>query len=150
MLQWIQANSIWLWWMGGISLFLFVGSLLMLPILVARIPADYFKARRLRVETQRITHQKPPHFLLRLGLKILKNVFGVLLLLAGIAMLLLPGQGIVTILLGLMLIDFPGKQNFEEEMIQKPAVLKTINWMREKASKPPLEFLEKPKQEDGI
>ena len=63
-----------------------------------------------------------------------------LMVLVGVAMLLLPGQGILTILIGLMLLDFPGKRGLERRLVQQPAVWRAINWMRAKAHQPALEL----------
>ena len=68
---------------------------------------------------------------------VFKNILGVLFILAGIAMLVLPGQGVLTILIGISFIDFPGKRKLEIEIIQKEPVQKAVNWIREKAGKEP-------------
>ena len=71
---------------------------------------------------------------------ILKNTVGALLLVVGIAMLVLPGQGILTILMGLMLSDVPGKRRLELWLVKRPPVLRALNWMREKGGKEPFEL----------
>ena len=58
----------------------------------------------------------------------------------GILMLVLPGQGLLTILVGLMLSDYPGKFKLEKRIIKTNLVLKTINWYRTKSNIPPLIF----------
>jgi hypothetical protein len=70
----------------------------------------------------------------------LKNVLGLLLIGAGIAMLLLPGQGLLTIVIGIMLLNFPGKRKLELRLIRIPALLRTVNRLRAKADRPPLEL----------
>jgi hypothetical protein len=67
-----------------------------------------------------------------------KNLIGYGLILAGILMLLLPGQGILTMITGLLLIDYPGKFRLERQIARQPAILKSLNWLRAKAQKPPL------------
>jgi len=42
LIEWFQANDTVLWWLGGISLVTFVGTLIAVPIVVIRIPSDYF------------------------------------------------------------------------------------------------------------
>ncbi len=71
---------------------------------------------------------------------VLKNLLGVALVGAGIVMLVLPGQGILTILIGVMLMDFPGKYALEKRLVSRPTVMRSLNWMRAKANRPP--FLE--------
>ena len=69
---------------------------------------------------------------------IIKNVIGYSLILGGIMMLVLPGQGLFTIIIGLMLSNYPGKYSIERKFIAIPSVLKSINWLRKKSDKPPL------------
>jgi hypothetical protein len=58
--------------------------------------------------------------------------------LAGFAMLFLPGQGLLTILIGVSLMDFPKKRVLEAKMVGQPTLLGVINSMRHKFGKPPL------------
>jgi len=136
MLDFIRANDTLFWWLGAASLVMFLGTLLALPFMVAMIPADYF------------THdqRRPPPFadhhpVIRMVLLIAKNILGGVFSLAGIAMLILPGQGLLTILIGLLLIDFPGKFALERWLIRRKAILKSINWLRAKRRKEPLRML---------
>ena len=69
-----------------------------------------------------------------------KIVLGMMLLLAGIAMLVLPGQGIITILVGLSLIPFPGKRRLELFLLSRKTVRSSLNWIRIKANKDPFIF----------
>ena len=59
-------------------------------------------------------------------------------LVAGVAMLVLPGQGLLTILIGLMLISFPGKRGLERRIVGRPTILRILNGMRARRSLPPL------------
>jgi len=70
--------------------------------------------------------------------KIIKNLIGVILMIVGVLMLFLPGQGLLTILLGLFFVDFPGKRKLELRLIRKPAIYKTINNVRAIAKQPPI------------
>jgi hypothetical protein len=74
---------------------------------------------------------------------ILRNVLGVILILGGLAMLVLPGQGVLAILAGLLLTTFKGKHKLARKIVQKPKVEKALQWIREKAHRPPLEIPEK-------
>ena len=76
--------------------------------------------------------------MVRAALLIGKNIFGVVFVLMGLAMLLLPGQGILTIVIGLVLIDFPGKYNLERWIVSRRAVLNSINWLRQRADRGPI------------
>lgn len=135
--EWFLAHTTLLWWLGLLSILMFVGSLIALPMLVIRIPVDYFT--RLRHPPARASGW-------RLGLHVLKvivkNCLGLVFLLAGIAMLVLPGQGILTMLLGLTLLDLPGKSALEWRLVRQPMVWQSLNWLRTKAHHPPLEWPE--------
>ena len=133
MLEWIGDHQAWMGAMAVISLITFVGSLIAIPVLVARIPADYFLNRKPPPGSWRETHP-----VIRMTMLILKNALGVLFLAAGIAMLVLPGQGIITILIGITLMSFPGKRALELRLVSIPAVFRSINWIRSKTRQPAL------------
>jgi len=132
---WAEDHKEWLFALGGLSLLTLATSALVLPVIVTRMRADYFLPDR--DHTRSLAHQHP--VIRGIGI-VLKNLFGTILFLAGILMLGLPGQGILTILIGLMLLDFPGKQKLELWMVRLPAVGKALNWMRKRGDRPPLEI----------
>ena len=103
-------------------------------IVLVKIPANYFS-----------THYKQDFlpdssWIVRWGAVIAKNLFGVFLILLGILLSLpgVPGQGILTILLGIIMLDIPGKRPLEAKIIQRPAVLSAANKLRLRWGKPPL------------
>ena len=55
-------------------------------------------------------------------------------------MLVLPGQGIFTIVVGLILSNYPGKYSIERRLISIPSIYKGINWLRKKSNQPPIEI----------
>lgn len=128
-LQWLQENEVLLAWLGGISLLMFSGSLLAVPVIVALMPEDYF------VRISRGPLKRGP---LRQFLHILKNILGVLLLLTGIILLLLPGQGFLTMVIGLGLTDFPRKRELQIRLVQLPRIRSSIQWLRSKVHHRPL------------
>ena len=105
---------------------------IVIPLILVRIPPHYFDERHPR------TWMENHHPALRWFGRAVKNALGLVLLLAGIAMLVLPGQGVLTILLGVALPDFPGKRQLERKLVGLPTVLRTINKLREKFGRPPL------------
>lgn len=115
-----------------LSLVFFVGSLLAIPFILVRLPADYFDTR---VPRQWMHNHHP---VLRVLGHVGKNVIGAIFLVVGFLMLFLPGQGILTMLIGVTMVDFPGKRRLEAKMIGQPAVLATINGLRKKFGRPPL------------
>ena len=130
---WISSHQNLLVWSGLASIIIFIVSLLSLPWLVAKIPEDYFLPQR-RVGTPWKDHF-PRAWLLMF---VVRNVVGYLLLFSGFLMLFLPGQGILTMLTGLLLMDYPGKFQLERKIALSPTVLSKLNWLREKANQPPL------------
>ena len=105
-----------------------------MPWLLLRLPSDYFVR-----EDRKPIPLRQRHPVLRITLIVLKNALGGVLVLGGIAMLVLPGQGILSILIGLSLIDFPGKFWLERKLVQRRAVHRTINWLRRKRGREPIE-----------
>ena len=128
--SYVPANV--LIWFAVSSVFMFVGTLIAIPIILMRLPADYFDTRIPR------PWMENHHPVLRLLGHIVKNVVGAIFLFAGFLMLFLPGQGVLTMLIGLSLIEFPGKRRVEAKIVGQPTVLSTINAMRAKFDKPPL------------
>ncbi len=117
------------------SVLMLVGGLLAAPWIVVRIPHDHFVRRRRLVDRWLANRPLP-----RTALLVLKNAAGCVLLLAGAAMLVLPGQGLLTLFVGLMILDFPGKPAFERWLVRKPPVFRAINHMRARAGRRPLEL----------
>lgn len=74
---------------------------------------------------------------LRITVLILQNLIGYFLLIIGFALLFLPGQGLLTIMVALILIHFPYKQKLVRALVRKPLFLKTLNAIREKYKKTP-------------
>ena len=109
-----------------------IGSVITIPIILIRLPADYFDTRIPRY------WMKDHHPVLRIIGLILKNCVGSVFLVAGFIMLFLPGQGLLTMLIGISLLDFPGKRELEAKIVGRPGILKAINAMRHKFHKPPL------------
>lgn len=143
----IHDYEILAWWLGILSAFTFVATLVAIPIIVIRMPAEYFSERRPPPDSFRGRHPA-----IRISALIFKNLLGVFFILAGMTMLLAPGQGVLSIIIGLTLVDFPGKRKLELRMIRKERVLRALNWMRAKGRRPPLEVdplqIEEPVNED--
>lgn len=121
-------------WVFAISAVMFVASLVALPWIVIEIPADYLSRRE--PHPSRFQGQHPA---VVVTVHILKNALGMILLIAGLVMLVTPGQGLLALVVGLSLVDFPGKRRVERRVIGQPKVLRAINALRRKAHRPPLE-----------
>ncbi len=115
----------------------FFAILLLLPIAIVMIPENYFIHHK-RNNSMEKKKNVIFHYLFLIG----KNILGAILFIAGLFMFFFPGQGLVTMLVGLMLLNFPGKEKLEFKIIKIPSVLKAINWIRIKADKCVLEVVE--------
>jgi hypothetical protein len=80
--------------------------------------------------------------LLRLVGGVAKNLAGVVLVLLGILMAIpgVPGQGLLTALIGITLLSFPGKRRIERRFVRLPRLLGGINRLRARFDRPPLEL----------
>lgn len=130
-----EVLGIPLGWLALASGLAFVATLLFVPVLVVRMPADYF-----------VVESAPPGSLrgrrrvLTLAVQIGKNAIGVAVFLAGVALLVLPGQGILTMLLGLTLVDFPGKRRLELSLIRRRRIRRSLDWLRGRFGREPLQL----------
>ena len=100
---------------------------------MAQIPEDYFLLSKRK--PSKWQERKPA---LRLIVLFGKNIIGFSLITGGLLMLVLPGQGLLTIVTGLLLINYPGKYKLEQKLVTIPSIFRALNWIRVKANKPPL------------
>ena len=130
LLAWGQAHQSLLIALGAGSIAMFVGTLVAVPIVICRLPRDIYVRRR-----------APRARAAGLGavLALARNLFGLTIIAAGILMLVLPGQGLLTIVIGIVLVDFPGKHALERRLIGHPRVIDAMNALRERFGRPPLE-----------
>lgn len=135
---WLPFSDVPSWWLVALATVLTVATFLISLGVTAwalvQIPADYFKG------DQAIAPWADRHPVARWALRVGKNLLGVLLVALGIVLSLpgVPGQGILTILLGLMLIDFPGRRRCEQWLVRRQRVRSAINRIRARFGKPAL------------
>lgn len=103
--------------------------------ILVKLPKDHFKSDK----SKRVSGSNATIRILKV---IGKNVAGVLLIALGIILSLpgVPGQGLLTVLLGVMLVDFPGKDRLEQKLLSRPGIINTINRLRGRFGKPALEL----------
>tara|TARA_B100000965_G_C19438215_1_gene689626 strand:- start:31 stop:456 length:426 start_codon:yes stop_codon:yes gene_type:complete len=129
----ITEYKIYIVWLVSISLGIFVFSLVTIKWLVALIPEDYFVMK----SGSKFRSKRPYLWLIT---AVVKNLVGYTLILGGIIMLFVPGQGLFTIFIGLILSNYPGKYYVERRIVAMPKILNTVNWLRKKTDKPPLKI----------
>jgi hypothetical protein len=126
----------WLQVLGVAALFVvtFAVSTAVVTFVLVKLPVNYFHSSHAR---EFLVERHP--VLRALGI-FAKNLLGLVLVFAGIIMSLpgVPGQGVLTILLGIMLLDFPGKRSLETRIVGRPRVNSAINALRTRFNKPPL------------
>ena len=105
-----------------------LATLASISMLLISLPSDYFTRKK------RVSRIENP--ILRLFLRLLKNVCGTVFLIAGFIMLFTPGPGILSALVGVILCDFPGKRRVERKIIARPRVLSMINRIRARYNRP--------------
>ena len=131
--EFLSDYKIYLVWLGSLSFIIFIFSLLTIKWLVALIPSDYF----IKKNNSEFRSNYPIFWLISI---IIKNLVGYTLIVGGILMLVLPGQGLFTIFVGLMLSNYPGKFYIERKFIAIPSVLRAINWLRKKSNTPSIKI----------
>lgn len=133
----MDNDSKWIWFSWGPPLLLFASiiSIVFIVFVLVKLPATYFQDGHSPVFSSLTYHPR-----LRWLACLARNMLGVILIVLGVCLSLpgVPGQGLLTILIGLMLIDIPGKRRLERKFVERPKVLRAINRMRGRFGKPPL------------
>jgi hypothetical protein len=122
--------------LGVGSAALFVLGVVGVPYVLTRLPADYF-SRAESSDRGLAGRNRGPW---RAALVVVKNIVGAILLVLGIAMFVLPGQGVLTVIVALGLLDFPGKHRLQRRLVSSAPILRTVNALRSRAGRPPLEM----------
>lgn len=133
-----------IFWLVLVAVVLFVLSALGVVFVLVCLPADYFidnkdlRQNSLAVENKTWWFDRHP--LTRMVILVLKNLLGFVLIIFGFVMLVTPGQGILTILIGIMFLNFPGKRKLEQVIISRPKVFEAVNKLRLRFRKQPLKL----------
>jgi hypothetical protein len=133
LLDWAKSNETLLWWLFAAAVAMGVVTGVAVVWTLVELPRDYFAAKR-----RRPLGSWDEYPALRYALLVGKNLLGAVLLVAGLVMLVVPGQGLLTIAVGLVLTDFPGKFRVERRIVGQPSVWRSINWLRRRAGREPL------------
>jgi len=127
--EWILLGA------SGLSLITLLATVLALPWVLLRLPRDYFT----HDQRSPLHTTSPRYSMAGLALGAVRNTLGLLLVVLGLIMLVTPGQGLLTLMAGLMLMNFPGKYHLERALARSPGVLRGINWVRRRAGAPPMD-----------
>jgi hypothetical protein len=132
MLAFLEAHQPLVWTVAGSIALGHIAAVAAAHVLV-RLPPDYFQKPH--------TSHGP--------WRIATNISGWFLLIAGLAMLALPGPGMVVLLLGVVMADFPGKARVQRWLLSRGPILKPANWLRARFDKPPLKAPKKTDSDKG-
>jgi hypothetical protein len=134
----LLASMSWRGFLIGALIFVgtFFVNLAIVSFILVKIPANHFSKSR------KTKFWSGPHPMLHGAAVIGKNIGGLLLVALGIVLSLpgVPGQGLLTVLLGIMLLDFPGKHRLEQKLLSRPSIVNAINRLRARFDKAPLEL----------
>lgn len=119
----------------GLAVSMAAVSLVIVGYVLARLPADYFVNPEARRPIDRHPVLKVLYVLVRNAIGYVLIVLGILLSLPGV-----PGQGLLTVLMGVMLIDFPGKHRLERWLVTRRVVLGAVNRLRARSGQPPFQM----------
>ncbi len=103
----------------------------LLPYLVVRLPEDYFARVR----------RKPPWTQRSVGdrlFSVARTLVGLVLVVTGLFLVVLPGQGLLTILMGIVVAEFPGKFRLERRLVARPGIRRGLDAIRRSFGQPPL------------
>ena len=129
-------------WVAWGSLGLLMLSLLSLPVIAVLLPEDFLVRQAEAADPDAPDPTPSPwarrHPAMRWTLRILKNLAGALLAVAGLAMLVLPGQGLLTLAVALLMLDVPGKQRVIRRLLRGPRLHRMLSGVRRRCGRPPL------------
>ena len=132
-IDYFTHHEVLVFWLTGISVFTFIATLIVVPWLIINMPVDYFAHG-----SRRQTRQGKNQPVLKIIILITKNVLGGILVVTGFIMLFIPGQGLLTIAIGVVLLDFPGKYGVERRVVNYRPIRRSINGIRRRAGRPPV------------
>ena len=131
MLDWLGGEGRMFWWLAAAGFSLSIIGCIVLPIVIARLPEDYFVSRH-RAPLEHL-RDRP---ILRYTLVILKNLAGWFCLVLSAAMFFGPGPGILAFVLAVSLMDFPGKHRMRRRLARNRILHRILDAIRRRAGKP--------------
>lgn len=138
--QFVEEHGTLIWWLSAGSLAMLLGSLFALPIVAVNLPGDFIvrklDPRRCPPAPDAWVNRHPVYYWTG---RVLKNAAGLVLAIAGLAMLVLPGQGLLCLAMALLLLDLPGKQKLEARLLRSRRLLRLINHLRTRYGREPLQ-----------
>ncbi len=119
---------------AGVGVASFVVATALVAFVLVRLPEDYLEKQ----EDEPFLPGRPAW--MRVSARIGKNLLGVVAVALGIMLSLpgIPGPGALVILIGVMLLDLPGKRRMERRILGTPKMLAVVDRVRARFGRPPL------------
>jgi len=136
---WSEGHRWVVWVVAAGSLGSLVVSGVLATLILVQLPPDHYSRGRI-APLAAAANGGFVSILASGAVLVIRNLLGWVFVAAGIAMLVLPGQGLLSIIAGLVLIDFPGKRRIEYRLLASRGVRDAMNWLRRRAGKPPFDF----------
>lgn len=133
--------------MGLLSVLSFAIGLICVPWLINKLDDDFFT---LQNHKKRIRKRREQHPLMMVVAMIIRHCAGFILLVAGLTMLFIPGQGVLTILAALVLMEFPGKYRLVMAIVRQKRIRRVLDWIRKKGDREPFVLEDKPPCPDNL
>ena len=130
LLNWIKTHQSVLVFAGFFSFFMVVAAAVSVPFIINLLSDDYFIKEKRRSNLFSVFD-----YTIFTVLLLLRNITGILLFLSGFLMLFVPGQGLLTIFISFMFIDFPGKWKLQKRIVKNRKINSVLNWIRRKGGK---------------
>jgi hypothetical protein len=136
MLAWLKMYA---WWLAIISAALGIAAVAVGLAILMTLPEDHF------LRNEEASPSTKPRRAIHIALLVLKNIVGGCIVVLGaiMALPLVPGPGVIMLIIGLSLMSFPGKRKLELRILRAPLALGAINWLRSKGGRPALRLPEK-------
>ncbi len=125
---WLSGHALLLSVLASVSAILLMATIVAAPWAVSRLPANYLRQRLENKSKQGIWYSLA---------SVSRALLGFLVTLLGLVMLITPGPGVIMLLLGISIAEFPGRNRLLIYLATRPNVLASLNWMRKRHGKPP-------------
>ena len=123
--------------LGGISAAVAVALFFLTPLLIVFLPKDYLVHS---LNSRSSTASKSLWHLVKL---LIRNVLACIIIFLGILMLFLPGQGLLSIIIGFLMLDAPWKKRILKNLLlskRAPLVISKANALRSRFKKEPFNW----------
>ena len=135
LLIWIDSHKSVLVYTGLFSFIMLFLAAVSVPFIINMLSEDYFLKKKRRSSLKTVSE-----YIIFFSTAVLRNSIGLFLFISGFLMLFIPGQGLLTIFISLLFIDFPGKWKLQKKIVRNNKIHSVLNWIRRKGGRPDFKF----------